>query len=65
MVINYPTFLLACAAMRSLGIVCKHMPVAVNVLSGYVQPSRFHWAGPDTSEQAMIYGPLYHNDNVI
>lgn len=52
--------------MREEGLVAKGMPLALSLsdTNWYKQPDRFYWAGDDTTTQAMMYGPIAHNDNL-
>lgn len=67
MVLTHSQLLEAFNVMREQGIVWKHGPVAVSFAGhGWYQPTRFHWDNDhEPTDQVMIYGPVYHNDNTL
>lgn len=67
MLVTYTMFKQAVTAMREQGIVHRHMPLVLNLseVKSYYLPRKFYWDDKnEPTDQAMIYGPIYHNDNI-
>lgn len=65
-VLNNAQFLMCCGKLREQGIARATGPLAFHFAEPvYYAPARYYWEGEDTSVEAMVHGPMYHNDNVF